>query len=157
MTEVGLAGSAITDLLEANVAEREPEELLSEGFVAGACQRVKEGKALRRQIPPWGRVHVDRPLPFLVVYRRPTNRRDSGTERLAVGEASYIMASGDRRSYAGLSALVEGIAGTLSESFGAFLIIELWSAPDRVAPAEDTAPRPGEAILPRPSTFSRRR
>jgi uncharacterized protein (TIGR02421 family) len=147
MMDIGLAGSAIADLREMNVAKREPVELISEGFVADACQRVKEGKALRRQIPPWGRIHVDRPLPFLVVYRRPTNRKDPGTERLVVGEASYILASGERRSHAGLSDLVEGITSTLSESFGAFLIIEIWSAPSRESPAEDTAPKPGFRIV----------
>ncbi len=147
MMGAGLARSGIEDLLEMNVAKNEPAELLSDGFVAAACQRLKEGKPLRRRIPPWGRVHVDRPLPFLVVYRRPANRKDRDTERLAVGEASYILASGSRRSYAGVSALAEGIAGTLSQSFGAFLIIELWSAPDRVAPDEGTPWRPGFRIV----------
>jgi uncharacterized protein (TIGR02421 family) len=142
-----LTGSAIADLPETTVAKREPAERVSEGFVASACQRVKEGKALRRRIPPWGRVHVDRPLPFLVVYRRPTNRKDPGTERLAVGEASYILASGGRRSHAGLSSLTEGIAGTLSESFGAVLIIELWSDPDAATPSEGGAWRPGFRIV----------
>jgi uncharacterized protein (TIGR02421 family) len=147
MMDIGLSGSAIADLPETTVAKSEPAELISEAFVASACQQVKEGKALRRRIQPWGRVHVDRPLPFLVVYRRPANRKDSGTERLAVGEASYILASGDRRSHAGLSSLAEGIAGTLSESFGAFLIIELWSAPDPVTPPEDGAWQPGFRIV----------
>jgi uncharacterized protein (TIGR02421 family) len=145
--DIEQTGSGIADVPERKVAKRQPMELLTKGFVASACQRVKEGKPLRRTIPPWGRVHVDRPLPFLVVYRRPTNRTDSDTERLAVGEASYVLASGDRRSLAGLSALVEGIAGTLSESFGAFLIIELWSAPDEPAPAEGAARRPGFRIV----------
>ena len=76
----GLARSGIADLPETHVAKKKPAELLSEGFVTAACQRVKEGKPLRRQIPPWGRVHVDRPLPFLVVYRRPTHRKDPDTE-----------------------------------------------------------------------------
>jgi uncharacterized protein (TIGR02421 family) len=147
MTDIGFTGSAIPDVPETNVAKKKPVRLLSDGFVAAACQRVKEGKPLRRQIPPWGRVHVDRPLPFLVVYRRPTHRNDADTERLAVGEASYILASGNRRSYAGVSALAEGIAGTLSESFGAFLIIELWSAPEQPAPAEGTLWRPGFRIV----------
>jgi uncharacterized protein (TIGR02421 family) len=147
MMDIGLARSGMADLPETDVAKKKPVELFSEGFVAAACQRVKEGKPLRRQIPPWGRVHVDRPLPFLVVYRRPTNRKDADTERLAVGEASYILASGNRRSHAGVSALAEGIAGTLSESFGAFLIIELWSAPDQAAPVEGNPWRPGFRIV----------
>jgi uncharacterized protein (TIGR02421 family) len=155
MMDIGLPGSAIADLPETIVAKREPVELISEGFVANACQRLKEGKALRRKIPPWGRIHVDRPLPFLFVYRRPTNREDPGTERLAVGEASYILASGERRLHDGFSALVEGIARTQSESFGAFLIIELWSAPDAAPPPGDTPWQPGFRIVrPRGSSLS---
>jgi uncharacterized protein (TIGR02421 family) len=146
MTDIGRSGSAIADLRETTVAKRAPVQRISEGFVASACQRLEEGKALRRRIPPWGRVHVDRPLPFLVVYRRPTNREDAGTERLVVGEASYIRASGDRRSHAGVSALAEGIADTLSASFGAFLIIELWSAPPPTSP-ETAGWRPGFRIV----------
>lgn len=127
----------LADTPETIVAKRERSaEPISAGFVASACQRLKEGKPLRRPLAPWGRVHVDRPLPFLVVYRRPVDRPDRGTDRLVVGEASYVLASGERRARAGLAALVEGIAGTLAESFGAFLIIEVWSAPDGQATPE---------------------
>jgi uncharacterized protein (TIGR02421 family) len=123
-------GSVAFDLPETKVAKTQPGELISDPFVASACQRLKEGKPLRRKVPPWGRVHIDRALPFLVVYRRPVDREDPGTDRLVIGEASYLLASGERRYREGLSALVEGITDTLSESFGAFLIIELWSAPE---------------------------
>jgi uncharacterized protein (TIGR02421 family) len=129
------------------LVKRDPAERISESFVAAVCERVREGKTLRRRLPPWGRVHVDRPLPFLVVYRRPPDREDPGMDRLVVGEASYILASGDRRSHRGLRALTEGIVSTLSEAFGGFLIIELWSAPDGAAPSEGPARRPGFRIV----------
>ena len=128
MSDTGLPASAAADVPETTVTENEAVELISDGFVASACQRLKEGKALRRQLPPWGRVHIDRQLPFVVVYRRPGDREDPDTDRLVVGEASYVLASGDRDSHSGVVSLIEGIAKTLSESFGAFLIIELWSA-----------------------------
>lgn len=145
MMDVGSPEAAITE--PTSVAKREPVELISEGFVASACQRLKEGKPLRRRLPSWGRVHVDRPLPFLVVYRRPTHRDDAGTERLAVGEASYLLASGERRAQPGVSSLVEGIAGTLSESFGGFVILELWSAPSGTPPPEGSEWRPAFRIV----------
>lgn len=147
MTDLARSGSAISDRPETTVARKQPVEQISESFIGKVCQRVKDGKAVRRQLPPWGRVHVDRPLPFLVVYRRPTNREDAGTDRLVVGEASYILASGDRRIHAGLSALTEGIAKTQSESFGAFLIIEVWSAPDPATPPEGSVWRPAFRIV----------
>jgi uncharacterized protein (TIGR02421 family) len=81
-------------------------------------------------------VHVDRPLPFLVVYRRPVGRDDPGTESLIAGEASYVLAPGDRRSQVGVTALIEGIAAVQAESFGGFLILELWAAPDGMPPVD---------------------
>lgn len=123
------------------------DELISDAFVASACQRLKDGKPLRRRLPVWGRVHIDRQLPFLIIYRRPPSREDQGTDGLALGEASYILASGDRSFHRGLSALVEGIAETLSESFGAFLIVEIWSAPDEASSTEETPWRPGFRIV----------
>lgn len=129
------------------MAKTQTVELISDAFVTSACQRLKEGKALRRKIAPWGRVHIDRPLPFLVVYRRPVDREDPGTDRMALGEASYLLASGDRRYREGLASLVEGIAETLSESFGAFLIIELWSALETESPPEHAPWLPGFRIF----------
>jgi uncharacterized protein (TIGR02421 family) len=142
----GLARAA-ADPPEATVAKTGSAGRISDLFVTSACQRLKEGVALRRQIVPWGRVHIDRPLPFLVVYRRPESREDAGTDRLVVGEASYLLASGDRRTHHGLSTLTEGIANTLSESFGAFLIIELWSAPESVGAAGATPRQPGFRVV----------
>ncbi len=110
--------------------------------MAEVCRRVADGKPVRRKLAPWGRVHVDRPLPFLIVYRRPSARADTDTESLIVGEASYVIASGARRSRASVSALVEGISEIQAQSFGAFLIVELWSTPDADIPEGQTSWRP---------------
>ncbi|MGD8486565.1 MAG: flavohemoglobin expression-modulating QEGLA motif protein [Chloroflexota bacterium] len=118
-----------------------------DAFVRAACERVRAGKPLRRKLSPWGRVHVDRPLPFVVVYRKPLDRDDDGTESLIVGEAAYVIASGGRRARAGLSALVEGIAQAQVDNFGSFLIVELWSAPDSVLPPGEKAWSTGFRIV----------
>jgi uncharacterized protein (TIGR02421 family) len=137
------------------VLDAAPEAPAIDAFVDAACERVREGKPLRRKLSPWGRVHIDRPLPFVIVYRKPVSRKDSGTEALIVGEASYIIASGGRRARAGLSALVEGIARAQVENFGSFLIVELWSAPESTLPPEAKAWSPGFRIVrPRRSRLS---
>lgn len=124
-----------------------PPAPVVDAFVEAACERVRTGKPLRRKLTPWGRVHVDRPLPFIVVYRKPVSREDEGTEALIVGEASYVIASGGRQAQAGLKALVEGIAKAQVESFGSFLIVELWSTPDSTLSAEAKAWPPGFRII----------
>jgi hypothetical protein len=55
---------------------------------------LKTGELLRKKLPGGGRIHIDRPQPFLCVYRRPETRPDKGTEQLLLGQASYILSSG---------------------------------------------------------------
>ncbi len=82
---------------------------------------------LRRKLPGWGRIHIDRPLPFLCVYRRPPRRADPGTRQLLLGEASYLLASGDAAAQAGIQHLVQTILASQVEAFGASLLLELWA------------------------------
>ena len=100
----------------------------SSTFIRTVCDRLAENRRVRRQLTPWGRLHIDRKLPFLCVYRRPREREDPGTERLIQGEASYLLAPGLRQVQKDLSMLVQRITETMAESFGAFLILEVWSA-----------------------------
>ena len=144
-----LVGS-VSASVEAPVAgslDAAPPVPVVDAFVEAACERVREGKPLRRKLSPWGRVHVDRPLPFLIVYRRPVRRHDEGTETLIVGEASYVIASGGRRAREGTRALVEGIAKAQIDNFGGFLIVELWSAPETDLPPETVSWSAGFRIL----------
>lgn len=83
---------------------------------------------VRRDLPDGSRLHIDRQLPFLCVYRRPLERQDTGTERLLLGEASYLLATSRERHFPELASLVDEIARRQGEQFGAFLLFELWSA-----------------------------
>jgi uncharacterized protein (TIGR02421 family) len=113
---------------EIGVAKTErSDDHISEGFIEGALERLREGKSLRRALPDWGRVHIDRQLPFLVVYRRPAGRDALDTDRLVVGEAAYLRASGKRKHHAALASLVQAMVKTQVEAFGSYLIIELWA------------------------------
>lgn len=102
---------------------------ISNRFINTVCTRLKENKRVRRTLPVWGRLHIDRQLPFLSVYRRPAGYEDIGTRRLVLGEAAYLTAAGDRSLRPGLSALVQKVVKTLSPEFGAFLLFEIWAAP----------------------------
>jgi hypothetical protein len=113
-------------------------ETISGKYIATVCNRLREDKLIRRFLPEWGRLHIDRQLPFICLYRRPADGRDVGTERLIMGEASYMTAAGKRKHYGGLSNLLTNIAGTLVESFGTFLIVEVWTADDGAY--DETAP-----------------
>ncbi len=103
---------------------------ISKHFIESAVARLRENQRIRRRLPIWGRVHIERQLPFLCVYRRPSARDDEGTDVLVRGEASHLVASGEPKLSRGLAAFVRAIAAAQKETFGAFLIVEIWASPD---------------------------
>jgi len=94
-------------------------------FAAGVVDRLREGKSVRRRGPGGVRVQLDRPLPFLIVYRRPPGGADSGTERLLASTTSVVFAPDG----APVHELVEGIVRQSSEAFGSVLLLEVWAGP----------------------------
>ena len=102
-------------------------------------QRLESGKHVRRVMPVWGRLHIDRQLPFLCVYRRRSRTCDEGSDRLLLGEASYLLASSRPSQRKGLSDLVEEVARRMVDVYGSFLILEVWPAASGEDEAENTS------------------
>ncbi len=107
-------------------------ESISPFLIEEITQKLEEGEGVRESFNGGGRLNIDRPLPFLCVYRTPSSVKDRGTANLILGEASYLIAEDGRD----LSVLIEAVSKTLADKFGAFLIIEVWSA--KVAEEERT-------------------
>ena len=103
-------------------ADTQPDSLVVVGR-----ERRTTGQRLRRNLPGWGRLAIDRPLPFLCVYRRPTRRPDAGAYKLVTSEPSYLTASGERRQHGGVEQLASAVVETQGEAFGGFLIVEVWT------------------------------
>ena len=122
---------------------------ITENFIEEIRERLIEGKQIRRSLPLDGRLHIDRALPFIVVYRRPIKHIDRGTDSLVKGEASYLVASGRRRLKPGLTELMRTIVETLSNKFKAFLIVEIWGGEDNPIDFEidDTISKPAFRIF----------
>lgn len=106
--------------MDSKVTHSIPDSLLNE-----IEDRLSKGKQVRRVLPLDGLLHIDRTLPFLVVYRQPHNYSDKGTARLVKGEASYLIISDDPRIKSSLTKLLRTIVKTLSKECKAFLIIEI--------------------------------
>lgn len=100
---------------------------ISDSLINEIEDRLSKGKQVRRVLPLDGRLHIDRTLPFLIVYRQPHNFSDKGTERLVKGEASYLIISDDPRLKSSSAKLLRSIVKTLSNECNAFLIIEISS------------------------------
>ena len=109
---------------------------------------VDRGRPVRHKLPGRGLLYIERPLPFLCVYRMRPNGRDRYTRKLLMGEASFLIASGDHTYHEALRKIVREIAVRLSKRFGAFLLLEIWASL-RNSPEEE-GPAPGFRIFSRP-------
>jgi uncharacterized protein (TIGR02421 family) len=121
--------------------------VISNRAMTNIVVRLLEGKRVRRAVPGWGRLHIDRQLPFLIVYRRPAGRKDPGTARLVMGEASYLTATGNRKLHSSLASLVKAISTNIGGLFGAFLVIEIWAGSDKIIEGNHQDFRPGFRIF----------
>ncbi|MBW8016184.1 MAG: DUF1704 domain-containing protein [Planctomycetes bacterium] len=121
------------------------EAKISRKLIREITEKLSQGKRVREALLDSGRLHIDRTLPFLIVYRRPDNCPDPGMDRLIKGEASYLIAPSPHISGSGILNLIMQITKVLSDEYGACLIIDVWSA----IPQEPSNTL--EMVVPRPS------
>jgi len=119
-------------------ARRTQTATISDGLIDAVRSRLSDGRAVRRTLPGGGRVHIDRPLPFLCIYREPTAWRDAGTKKLVFGEASFLITPGAPRVPRNVTRLLETIIEVMVDRFAAFLVLEVWATPGlHNAPADE--------------------
>jgi uncharacterized protein (TIGR02421 family) len=118
-----------------------------EAFVASVEQRIAAGRAVRRAVPG-GWLHMDRPLPFLCVYRHPTEGGVVGAERLVLSQASHLSISDEPALAPALARLIAALGRALSGQFGSFLVIEIWPVPDGDAFRVHAPPTEPASTLP---------
>jgi len=123
---------------------------ISREFVMQVCERLAAGKPVRRTLPGGGRLHMDRALPFLCVYRDPSGEHVGHPSRLVIGEAAHLIAPGALDLHDSLVALIRGIADVMVQKFGAFLLLEVWTA-EESAPGISTAPKSSTRQVPTPT------
>lgn len=130
------------DAVKKSARRKKPtgREAITDELIDDVCQRLSLDKQVRRGLPEKGRVHVDRQLPFLCVYRQPLDHEDIDTEKMIIGEASYLVGPGSPRYHTKLKQLVEGIVRTLSFEFGGMLLVEIWAGPEGTKSADPASP-----------------
>ena len=104
---------------------------ISERLIREVTERIGRGVTVRRKLPLGGLLYVDRQVPFLCVYRRPSRAPDAGTDRLITGTAAYLIGSRSRSVRDSQAELVRALAAVMQREFGAFLLLEMWSGRDR--------------------------
>lgn len=126
--------------------------IITDRLINSICERLANNKPVRRKLPQTGRIHIDRQLPFLCVYRIPPGWNDKGARRLVLGEASYLIAPGEGSYHRSVAKLVSNVVNTLSSLFGAFLLVEIWSSRNNV-----TGKSQLERLKPASRIFTRER
>lgn len=107
-------------------------ESITEDFIKKTTRSLKRGKQVHRRLPDGGLLYIDRPLPFLILFRHPAGQPDHATANFLKAFASYIISHEERTEE--LRPLVQSIAQAMAGKFGAFMIIELKAAPTPDAP-----------------------
>jgi uncharacterized protein (TIGR02421 family) len=107
---------------------------ISEKELGEIIARVAAGKRVRRRLDSGFHMHLERPLPFLVLYRARHEPDDSDIRRLVTSGASWLIAP--TTAHADTCGLVAAIAQPMAERFGAYLLLELWEASTDRRPAD---------------------
>ncbi|MGB3619534.1 MAG: tyrosine/phenylalanine carboxypeptidase domain-containing protein [Catalinimonas sp.] len=89
---------------------------------------LAHGRPWREALPGGGTLHFDRPLPYLFIYRRPTEGTDDLTAELVRTEAAYLIS--DREHDDEVRAWVKALVQALSDRYQAFLLVEVWADDD---------------------------
>jgi uncharacterized protein (TIGR02421 family) len=89
---------------------------------------LSAGEPVSEQLPGGGRLHIERRVPLLCVYR--TAADDAGTEQLLHNEPAYmVIPAGEHWARRALK-LLRTVVEHLSKELGSFLIVEIWATPD---------------------------
>lgn len=97
---------------------------------------LSRGKEAEYRFPHGGRFRMDRPLPFITVFRHGLTEMPQEIEKLATVHASY--ASFHYKDRKEGPEIIRQCAHMMQEKFGAFLVFEVW--PDYGAILKKTSP-----------------
>jgi uncharacterized protein (TIGR02421 family) len=85
-------------------------------------------RPVRLELAGGGRLHVERRLPFVCVFRRLGGEADRGTEELVTSEPSYMIIPAELRAASRALKLLRTIVEHEARHFGGYLVVETWSA-----------------------------
>lgn len=104
-----------------------PEEIAENNLIAQFEEKLTQGKLINHYWKEGGTLHIEKPLPFLVVYRYPPEAVDEVVKRMVANEAAHLIIQEDNKE---VFEVVKCLAAFLSKKFGAFMLLEIWSEED---------------------------
>lgn len=100
-------------------------------------EELLAGKTTRQKFSGGSQLHIDRPLPYLCLYRFKEDKPDLGTRRFVKGESVYCILNDAPEYQANNRQLIQSYITEQTKKFGAFLILELWAG-DEISEHSDT-------------------
>jgi len=88
-------------------------------------ETLDNGEPVDLALPGGGRLHIDRPLPFLCIHRNEEGAADDVTAALVATQSAWMVVPAP----AAPEALLSALADYQQARFGACLLLELWAAP----------------------------
>jgi len=98
-------------------------------YIQRILDKLKKGRPLFTRLPCGGELRMDRPLPYLLVYRVPPDGEDAFTSTLGKTESAYLVAPDTAECP--INPIIHAIAGAMADKFGGFMLLEVWLS-DRV-------------------------
>ncbi len=86
--------------------------------------KIKKEEPIHINLPQGGLFKMEKPVPFLVLYRIPLDGKDSFTSKLGKTESAYLYAADLQDG--NLQLLIKSIANLLADKFKGFLLLEVW-------------------------------
>ncbi|WP_017733628.1 flavohemoglobin expression-modulating QEGLA motif protein [Nafulsella turpanensis] len=92
------------------------------------ANQLKNGQGFHVELPGKSLLHIDRPLPFICVYRYPQGIEKTAHARLVDAQASFIHLRSEDEDL--VRQFLEEATEILRKQFGAVLILEIWTVSD---------------------------
>lgn len=114
-----------------NMPEARSETLTD--LLASLRKKLERGKRVMRLLPDGGRFMMDRPLPFICIYRS-VGTTDPGIDELVRAQTAYIRTSGSTADLPALRDLLATVAAAVTKKSKAFLVVEIWAGDPSINP-----------------------
>jgi len=109
-------------------AQPDPENKALTDLLSEVRSKIERGKRVLRVLPNDGRIMLDRPLPFICLYRSVPGQVDPGVDQLVRAQTCYLRCSADAADAPAVKNILATVATAVNQTSKAFLIIEIWPA-----------------------------
>jgi uncharacterized protein (TIGR02421 family) len=103
-------------------------EIEKEAEISDLVNKLKNGEGLHETFPGGSQVHIDRPLPFICIYRFPEGVKKTAHAHLVSAQPSFILMQAEDEQK--IKAFLAEVSEILRKRFGALMLVEVWPSSD---------------------------